>query len=161
MLAGLPAPQRHALEVALLRTLPTGSPPEPRAIAMGLLALLRSLAADGPLLVAMDDLQWLDAASAEALVFAARRLEDEVISFLLAKRPGRRAISNACSNAAPLPARVGPLGLPATGQLLLERLGLAVRRQLLRRIVDATRGNPLFALEVGRTFAEQTCACDR
>jgi hypothetical protein len=59
-LAELPAPQRSALEVALLRAQPTEAAPEPHAIAVGLRTLLRSLAADGPLLVAIDDVQWLD-----------------------------------------------------------------------------------------------------
>ncbi len=108
-LAGLPAPQRLALEVALLRAEPAGgAPPEPSAIALGLLNVLRALAGLGPLLVG--------------------------------RQPERL--------------HVGPLGVTAIGRLLLERLGLNVRRQLLRRIVEATRGNPLFALELGRTVAE-------
>src|SRR5262249_59782921 len=60
ILAGLPAPQRRALEVALLRADPAGGAMPPRAIALGLLTLLRQLAAGRPLLVAVDDLQWLD-----------------------------------------------------------------------------------------------------
>jgi predicted ATPase len=74
-LAGVPAPQRHALEVALLREEPDGAPPQPHAIAAGVLSALRALA---PLLVAVDDLQWLDAPSADALAFAARRLAGAV-----------------------------------------------------------------------------------
>jgi DNA-binding CsgD family transcriptional regulator len=153
-LATLPAPQRPALDVALLRAVPAGAPPEPRTIGLGLLNVLRALAADGPLLVAVDDLQWLDTASGEALSFAARRLDGEAISFLLARRPGGpSSLERALERRGPERLHVGPLGLAATGRLLVERLGLNVRRQLLRRIVAATRGNPLFSLELGRSLA--------
>jgi hypothetical protein len=61
-LAALPSPQRHALEAAILRAEPTGSPPGPGAIAVGFLGILRTLAAREPVLVAVDDVQWLDPA---------------------------------------------------------------------------------------------------
>jgi DNA-binding CsgD family transcriptional regulator len=152
-LDALPAPQRAALEVALLRAEPAGAPPEPHAIALGLLNTLRALAADGPLLVAIDDVQWLDAPSAEALTFVARRLDSEPIAVLLAKRPGRAAsLERALSDGTLQRIEVGPLSLGATRRLLADRLGLSVSRHLLRHIVDSTLGNPLFALEVGRTL---------
>ena len=87
-LAALPAPQLHALDVALLRAEPTAAPPEVHAIALGFLNVLRSLAVRQRLVVAIDDLHWLDRASGDVLAFAARRLGDEQISFLLARRPG-------------------------------------------------------------------------
>src|SRR5262249_25014301 len=71
-LADLPPPQLHALEVALFRAEPAGTPPEAHVIGLGLLNALRSLAAEESLLVAVDDVQWLDRTSADALVFAAR-----------------------------------------------------------------------------------------
>jgi DNA-binding NarL/FixJ family response regulator len=154
-LAALPVPQRLALEVALLRAVPPGARPEPLAIALGLLKVLRALAGLGPLLVAVDDLQWQDSASTDALAFAARRLDGEAVSFLLARRPGMPSdLERELERRGLERIQVGPLGLTATGRLLLERLGLNVRRQLLRRIVEATRGNPFFALEIGRTLAE-------
>ena len=155
-LAGLPAPQRGALEVALLRREPAGGAPEPRAIALGVLNALRALAAAGPVLVAIDDLQWLDPPSSEALAFAARRLEDAPVRFLLARRPRRvAALERAFGRATPERLDVGPLDLDATRRLLAERLGVSVSRPVLRRIADATLGNPLFALELGRTLAER------
>ena len=57
-LGPLPAPQRAALEIALLRREPEGAPPQPHAIGLG---LRNALAAAGPTLVAVDDIQWLDA----------------------------------------------------------------------------------------------------
>jgi DNA-binding CsgD family transcriptional regulator len=154
--AALLAPQRLALDVALLRAAPADAPPEPRAISLGLLNVLRELASWGPLIVAVDDLQWQDPASTQALAFAARRLDGEAVSFLLARRPGIASDLERVLERHPLEQlHIGPLGLTATGRLLLERLGLNVRRQMLRRIVEATRGNPFFALELGRTLAEQ------
>ena len=87
-LTTVPTPQRHALEVALLRTDPTGPRLQPRAISTGLLNALRELTESKPVVVAVDDIQWLDRSSAEALAFAARRLDDSDVRFLLAKRSG-------------------------------------------------------------------------
>jgi AAA ATPase domain len=82
----LPAPQARALEVALLRA-DAASPGEPLAVAAGLLSALRALAGSRPVLVAIDDVQWLDEASADAVTFAARRLDGEPVRFLLTRRP--------------------------------------------------------------------------
>jgi predicted ATPase len=68
--------RRHALEVALLLVDPGGSGPDARAIGMALLDVLRRLSELGSVLVAVDDLQWLDAASATALALALRRADD-------------------------------------------------------------------------------------
>ncbi len=119
--AGLPAPQRSALEVALLRAKPGDAPPEPRAIAVGLLNALRALSAEEPVLIAIDDIQWLDAPSNDALVFAARRLEEEPVTFLLARRPGRpTALERALEPRRLERLEVGPLSLGATRRLLVE-----------------------------------------
>src|SRR5262249_60938354 len=87
-LANLPPPQLHALEVALLRAEATaGAPPEAHAISIGFLNALRMLAAGGPLLVAIDDTQRLDAASADVSAFAARRVHAQPLTSPLAPRP--------------------------------------------------------------------------
>ncbi|MGH3042632.1 MAG: hypothetical protein ACRDNG_13005, partial [Gaiellaceae bacterium] len=124
-----------------------------RGIALGFLNALRTLAAHGPLLVAVDDVQWLDPPSAEALVFAARRLEDEPVGFLLAERPGSPSALEALARQRLERLEIGPLSLGATRRMLAERLGLSVSRQLQRQLHEATLGNPLFALELGRTLA--------
>jgi hypothetical protein len=155
-LAGVPAPQLAALEVALLRAGAGVAAAEPHAIALGLLNALRALAVSQPLLVAVDDLQWLDPPSADALAFVARRLGSEAVRFLLAKRPGTpSALERALEHIGLERLDVGPLSFGATRQLLFKRLGLSVSRQLLRRIVDSTLGNPLFALELGRMLVER------
>lgn len=152
-LAQLPPPQRHALEVALLRAEHTGKPLEHGAIAVGLLNLLRSLASTTPLVVAIDDVPWLDQSSADALVYAARRLQREPVRFLLARRPGslptlERALDQARVHRHDVP----PLSIGAVRRLLSDELGLSLPRRLLRRLFESAEGNPLFALELGRTL---------
>ena len=102
LLLELPAPQRRALEVALLRVEPSGRPPESRAIALAALNLFRAVAVRQPLLIAVDDVQWLDSPSREVLTFAAPRLESGPVRFLLSKRPGR---------VSPLERAIGPAEL--------------------------------------------------
>ena len=155
-LAELPIPQLRPLEVALLRAEPADVATDARAVALGLYNALRALSAREPVLVAVDDLQWLDAASGEALTFAARRLEREPVRFLLARRPVVSSpIEQALARAGLESIELGPLSLGATRRLLFERLGLTPPRWVLRRVFEATGGNPLFALEVGRTLVER------
>ncbi len=153
-LAHLPAPQLRALEVALFRADPTDTPPD-SAVPLGLLNAFRALA-DRPLLVAIDDVPWLDAPSAGALSFVVRRLGRDGPRFLLARRPGPPpALEQAFGAAHVEHLEVGPLSFGAIRWLLAERLGLILPRHLLRRLVDTTLGNPLFALELGRELAER------
>jgi predicted ATPase len=93
----LPGPQRRALEVALVLREPEGPPPDQRAIALGFLGVIRILAREGRVVVAVDDLQWLDAPSGFVLEFALRRLGDEPVAFLFARglANSRRSGSNA------------------------------------------------------------------
>jgi len=145
-----------ALEVALLRADPGGDAAMPRAIALGLLSLLRQLAADRPLLVAVDDLQWLDRPTADALAFAVRRLQGPGARILLAARPGSESVvERALAPAGPQIVEVGPLSLGAMRRMLSDGLGLTMPRHVLRRVFETTLGYPFFALEVGRTLARR------
>jgi predicted ATPase len=82
----LPPPQRRAFEVALALAEAGDSPPDPRTIAVAVLSSLRAASQARPLLVAVDDVQWLDEASESALAFALRRLVEDRVTFLLAQR---------------------------------------------------------------------------
>jgi DNA-binding CsgD family transcriptional regulator/tetratricopeptide (TPR) repeat protein len=149
----LPVPQRRALEAALLRSEPMPLSPEPFAIAAGFLTALRCLAAASPLLLAVDDLQWLDAASADVLAFAARRFHGPRCRFLFARRSGRRAEAERVLGPAGVHRiELGPLDPAGTHRLLSQRLGLTLPRRILNQVFDATHGNPLLALEAGRTL---------
>ena len=150
---GLPTPQLRALEVALLREEPSGAPPDAHAIALGFLNGLRALARRGRLVVAVDDVQWVDAPSTEVLTFASRRLEHESVALLLARRLGTSSAIELALDLKLTCVEVGPLSLGATRRLLAERLGLSLPRHRLRRLHESTLGNPMFALELGRTLA--------
>ena len=87
----LPEPQARALEAALARRdAPAG---DRFAIGAAVLSLLAVAAGSGSVLVVVDDAQWLDASSAAALLFAARRLRGEGVALLVATRPGARVRS--------------------------------------------------------------------
>ena len=86
VLPALPSPQAKALAVALLVDEAEGSPPDQRAIALAFMGALRVLAQSRPVVVAIDDLQWLDRPSAFVLQFALRRLRGDAVAFLLTLR---------------------------------------------------------------------------
>jgi len=158
-LAELPAPQRRALEVALLRAEPEERRPLPRAVALGLLGVLRALARQGPVLVAIDDVQSVDQPSASVLAFAARRLQGERVGLLVAWRvEGASAVPLDLDHAFPegrlRRARIGALGMAELDRLLGIRLGVPLPRRTVARLHEMSGGNPFFALEIGRAVLE-------
>src|SRR5258708_21446677 len=84
-LARLPGPQRSAIETAF--GVSAGVPPDPFFVGLGVLGLLAAAASAQPLLCVVDDVQWLDQASARALGVAARRLQAGTVAGLLAGPP--------------------------------------------------------------------------
>lgn len=156
-LPGLPAPQRHALEVALLLQPEGERAPEHRAVAAGLLGALRTLALADRVLVAIDDVQWLDGPSAAALAFTLRRLEGTRVAFLVTERlePGAPRALGLDRPAPGLEVErltIAPFSLAALQRVLHVRLGAAFPRPLLRRIHETSGGNPFFALELARAL---------
>jgi DNA-binding CsgD family transcriptional regulator len=156
VLPPLPAPQRRALEIALLLVEPGGRPPDARAVDVALLGALRVLARR-PLLVAVDDVQWLDAPSAAALAFAVRRLRDEPIAVLLTRRVESGAEASLPLDLGRWPREtnrleVGPLSLGALHHLVRLRLGVVLPRPALRRVHETAGGNPFYALEIARAM---------
>ena len=154
--AALPEPQRRALGVALLLEEGDGPPPDPRAVALAFLGAIRALSSDGPLAVAIDDVQWLDEPSAFALEFMLRRLRDEPVAVLCGLRIGDTRPPIAFDRAVPegrlRRLLVGPLSVGAVHRLLSDRLGLTLSRPKLRRLHELSGGNPFFALELGRAL---------
>ncbi len=156
LLPALPDPQRDALSVALLLSRPRGEPPDARAVATAFLASLRALAQDGPVVVAVDDVQWLDPPSAGTLAFSLRRLRTEPVGFLLTRRtpsPSPLGLDRPPAEIAVTRQPVGPLSLAALQRLLRTRLGEVLPRPALRRVHDAAGGNPFFALELARALS--------
>src|SRR5207302_8396540 len=131
--------QRRALEGALRVRDPGAEPPSERAVATAFLTSPRQLAADHPLLVAVDDAQWLDAPSAAVLEFAARRLDGRPVTFVLTRRTnGSDGPVLGLDRALPEERRrqieVGPMTLGALHQLVRVRLGESLPRPALRRV---------------------------
>jgi hypothetical protein len=159
VLARLPGPQRSALEVALLLVDRGDRAPNQSALAFAFLNGLRALAREGPLAVAIDDVQWLDTPSARLVTFAAQRLENEPIRLLLARRSNRAGRAPLDLDRA-LPGRVrtvalGPLSLGALHQLVRTRVGVAFARPALRQLHESSDGNPFYALEIARSFVRR------
>jgi DNA-binding CsgD family transcriptional regulator len=154
-LAAVPAPQMRALEIAAFRADPEDEAADPSAVAAGLTGTLRVLSERGPRLIGIDDVPWLDQASAAALAFAVRRLRDYPVRFLLTRRSGEPSAVEVAFGVDEL-ARVdlGPISLGATRSMLAERLDLQPPRRVLLRLFEVAQGNPLVALELGRLLAK-------
>jgi DNA-binding CsgD family transcriptional regulator len=156
-LSALPDPQRAALEVALLRAR-AGEKlrPDRRTIGVALLALLRELAASRPVLLAVDDAQWLDHPSAAALEFVARRLGREPIRVLssvrLTDEPAETFDRVAGERRRVV--RIGPLSIGALHELIKERLGRSFARPTMIKIGRLSEGNPFYAMELARAIPE-------
>jgi len=169
ILPALPGPRRRAVEAALLRDSSAGPRPagiaeadrplpEPRVLARGILDALRALSGRAPLVVAVDDAQWLDRPSAGVLAFCFRRLQREPVSILLTFRRDKGGFPLGLDRALP-PDRLGrmplgPLSLGAIGEILRSRLGTVLPRYALTRLYEACGGNPFYALEYARVLAE-------
>ena len=141
-LAGLPDPQRAALGVAF--GLNTGAAPDRFLVGLAALSLLSEAAEQQPLLCVIDDAQWLDRASAQALAFVARRLLAEPVALVFATRePGEefRGLPELL---------VGGLGEGDARELLSSVIRGPLDERVRDRIVAETRGNPLALLELPR-----------
>src|SRR4051794_27945417 len=143
-LESLPEPQRNALSVAF--GLSAGPPPNPFLVGLAVLGVLSEVAEERPLVCVVDDAQWLDQASAQALAFVARRLLAEAVGLVFGVR----------RSAEPEP-------FPGLPELVVEGLRDGDARALLGsvirwpvdervrdRFVAETRGNPLALLELPR-----------
>ncbi len=154
VLPHLPPARRHAIEAALLVGQARDQPVDPRALAVAVRTMFQVLAASGPLVVVIDDEQWLDAASANALRFAMRRLHAEPVMLLVARRPlhepGTPGLEDAAESGAIERVALGPLSAGALQRLVSQRLGWALTRPTLLRLVELSGGNPFYALELAR-----------
>ena len=157
-LGRLPPLQREALDVALVRRAPGPErAPDAKTIALGAHSILVGLAEDGPVLLAIDDVQWLDGATAFVLGFVARRIVGHRIGVLATVRAPRTSsellgLDRVLGSERLRWLHVGPLGVGALGALLETRLGHRYPRPVLVRLAEVSGGNPLFALEVAQAL---------
>jgi ATP/maltotriose-dependent transcriptional regulator MalT len=150
----LPGPQRASLEAAFGLT--EGSGPDQFRVALGAFHLVCECADSTPILLLLDDAQWIDSSTMDVLSFIARRLESEPVRLLVAMRDDF-AIS------------LQDARLP---ELLLERLGQEASEELLdirapdlsvgmrTRVLDTAEGNPLGLMELGAVATSQTIRSD-
>lgn len=156
--ADLPDPQRHAVD-QLLQHADLDAVTDQRAVAAAFLAVLERLADDGPVLVAIDDLQWLDPSSEHVLAFTARRLVGPVgilgsvrtdadsagITWLQLPRP------DGLSRITLTPLTVNELHAAVT-----ERLRKPLPPPAIGRIHEVSGGNPFYAIELARELDDRT-----
>jgi DNA-binding CsgD family transcriptional regulator len=157
VLADLPAPQQDALQVALLLKDPAGSQLAYRAVCAAFLGVVRRLAAQDPVLIAIDDLQWLDRPSAVTLGYALRRLGKEPVGLLASVRvgPGGQPASVAGASLAAgqvghLP--IGPLAPADYEAAIRASAGDRLSRLTIRRLFEASGGNVFYGLELARAL---------
>lgn len=156
-LGRLPDTQRRGLEIAVLRADPGDRSVDRRTVAAALRSVLDMLAEQKPILLAIDDLQWLDAPSAGALEFALRRLAAARVGFVATRRgadPAGMKLDDLVEPERLRRVTVGPVSLAGLHHMLKERLDETLPRSTLVRIHEASGGNPLFAVELGRALAE-------
>ena len=138
----LPPPQREALRTAFGQA--AGPPPDRFLVGLAVLSLLSEVAGDRPLVCLVDDEQWLDRASVQALGFAARRLAADPVGLVFAARDPGTALAG-------LPElHVGGLPDDDARALLEAALAGPLDERVRDLIVSETRGNPLALLELPR-----------
>ena len=162
VLDAIAAPQREALEVALLLRSEGAQPVTAHAIGLAVLSALRATAANSPVLIAIDDVHWLDQASLDTLTFAMRRLGNEPVRLLLAARGGW-AVDPLALDAPPPSVRWREFvdALPVFQTLVLDPLDATQVTRLLpasltpaqvRQVTEQSGGNPFWALQSAATL---------
>jgi DNA-binding CsgD family transcriptional regulator len=151
LLPKLDPPQERAVRVAL--ALAEGGEPEVLAVNAGTLAVLAEAAGERPLLVVVDDAHWLDGPSADALAFAARRLEGEELAFLVAVRAGELSSFDRGFERLELE----PLARDDAREILSRRRE-PVPAGVAERMLELAGGNPLALLELPSALADDLTA---
>jgi DNA-binding CsgD family transcriptional regulator len=155
----LPGPQRSALRAAILREEIGDGRHDRRAVAAGSLRLLRALATETPVLLAIDDLQWVDEPTARVLDYVSRRLPDERVGVLASLRTDDSGHAQPVLMVDGQRDRTAVLALTPLDDTTMERLvsnvadaaGSRLTMRQRRRMVELAAGNPLFGRELARS----------
>jgi DNA-binding CsgD family transcriptional regulator len=154
--AALPDPQARALATAL--SIDDGPAVNQQTLPRSALAVLRKLAQARPLVVAVDDEQWLDRPTARVLAFALSRLREEPVCLLLSRRPHDDAaslfsqVAQRYGRAGVTTLRLEPLDLASIESMVAARLGGSLSGRVLEQVHETSGGNPLYALAIARTI---------
>jgi DNA-binding CsgD family transcriptional regulator len=152
---GLPVPQRTALEIALARVEPGEMTPDRLAVSLACARLFEVAARDAPLLVIVDDEQWLDGATRDVLRLALRRTAAHAVGWLIGRRsdlPGPAPLDaeRALPAEAVMRVQPGPITCDAVSRLVAERVVGRWSPATIEQIHSASAGNPLAAIEIAR-----------
>jgi DNA-binding CsgD family transcriptional regulator len=163
LLAELTPPQRRALEVALLVGDETGGPADQHALGVAVRSSLQLLSEDR-LVVAIDDLQWLDAPTARVLAFAVRRLPETPLHLVWTRRVAGRAAPSPVEEALDADRlrriEVGSLSVGAIHRIVTSRYDRPLPRPTLLRLYEISGGNPFYALELVRALGDEEATRD-
>jgi len=152
----LPTHLREALDVALLRTRGAGAGPDELTVRIAVLEHLRRLADERPVLLVIDDAQWVDGASADVLAFAARRIGDLPVAILATERVEDAEPTTQALCPDPLTLPVEPLSRAAVTELLAAEPGA----HAAHRVYEASGGNPMYAIELARALGRGPALAD-
>jgi DNA-binding CsgD family transcriptional regulator len=157
VLRALPEPQRLAVDRILLQVSDDGVATDQRAVGAAFLSVLKMLSDSAPVLVAIDDLQWLDPSTARVVAFAARRLSGPV-GLLTTARTGDAEGDVSWLLPEPSDAltriQLSPLTIGALHEVISARVGRTIPRPTMTRIHETSGGNPFYGIELARAIAE-------
>ncbi len=160
----LPHLQRVAIDRVLLQGDGSGPVTDERVVASAFLTLVDRLATEAPVIVAVDDVQWLDSSSQTVIAFAARRLKGRVGVFVTERTEteGRNGAEWLSLNRLDGVERihVGPLSLGGLRKVITSSLGRSFSRPTIVRINELSGGNPFYALELARAIDSQSSTAD-
>ncbi len=158
--ARLAPPQRIAMDRVLLRVSDDGPVTDQRAVAAAFLSVVERLAKDSAVLIAIDDLQWLDLPSAQVVSSTVRRLTGPVgVLATVRTGPGTsepRASLELRERERLRRLRVSPLTIGALHAVVNERLGRSFSRPKMLQMCEVSGGNPFYALELARALEDDS-----
>jgi DNA-binding CsgD family transcriptional regulator len=158
LLLELPVPQVRALEAALLRVEAAHSPRDERGVSVAFLSVIRLLCAQCAVVLAIDDVHWLDRPTARVIDFALRRLASAPVGVLASARLDARRrsaidLERSVDSRRCQRVRLEGLSLAALQRVLQAREGAGLPRRLLLKVHELSRGNPFFAIELTHALA--------
>ena len=148
----LPAPQARALRVAFGHEDGDGVSVEPFLVGVATLSVLVEAAEQRPVLCIVDDAHWLDRASADALLFASRQLQEDQVAVVFAARPGVGGTGTFTPDSLPV-LQLDGLDAESSRNLLAQRSGVAPADDVVSRLLEESGGNPLALLELPTELA--------